>query len=215
MHGRHATSLLAALTHFLALLFPKTLNLTRTGFRDLVVRSLFYFITFLETEQKPALATLKKKSLLKQGRKNSTQGRFWSKITMTAASCFCSRKEHTLNGEEAPVNLILVQIGWLSSILHMLSTLVLQSCKIQPSQKCPWNKDWMLQTHQTSHVSLQRRWTMDFKKEHSEMEFSCLLRTDVGFLAVTKYGNIRQGGLLDGVCGNTLHYLCNYSIILK
>lgn len=50
------------LTHFLALLFPKTLNLTKTGFRDLVVRSLIYFITFLETEQKPALATLKKRS---------------------------------------------------------------------------------------------------------------------------------------------------------
>lgn len=34
---------LHCLTCFLGLLFPETLNLTRTGFKDLVVRSLFSF----------------------------------------------------------------------------------------------------------------------------------------------------------------------------
>ena len=56
--------------------------------------------TFVEIEKNPALATLKRRlSLFEAGeKKNNTQGRFWSKITMTAASCFCSRKEHTLAG---------------------------------------------------------------------------------------------------------------------
>ena len=69
MHGRYATSLLAALINS----FPGSSAFQNFKLdKNRVQRfgcEVFYFITFWETEQKPALATLKKKSLLKQGEK--------------------------------------------------------------------------------------------------------------------------------------------------
>lgn len=81
--------------------------------------TIFISNTFLKIEQKPALATLIKESVITEaGGKNNTHGRIWPKITMTAASCFCSRKEYALTGQEVPVSLILIQTGSLSSTFY-------------------------------------------------------------------------------------------------